>query len=108
MQILVEPIETGKINLFPKTLIEEVAQNVGIIIASPKFSVPLDRDFGTSHSQIDTPINLAQPRLIMEVMDAVEKYEPRAEIISIDIKHNEAQVGKIIPVIEMGVKDNEE
>lgn len=108
MQMIVEPIKPGEINLFPKTLMEEVAQNVGIIIASAKFSVPLDRDFGTSHSQIDTPINLAQPRLIMEIIDAVEKYEPRAEIISIDIKQDEAQAGKIIPVVEMGVKDDEE
>lgn len=108
MQVLVEPIKNGEINLFPKSLIEEVAQNVGIIIASSKFSVPLDRGFGTSHSQVDTPANLAQPRLVMEVIDAVEKYEPRAEIISIDIKQDEAQEGKIIPVVEMGVKDDEE
>ena len=57
---------------------------------------------------MDTPANLAQPRLVMEVIDAVEKYEPRAEIISIDIKQDEAQAGKIIPVVEMGVKDDEE
>lgn len=101
----VEPIKAIDIDLFPKTKLQEVMQNVGIIIASPKFSVPLDRELGTTHSQLDTPTNLAQPMLIMEIIDAVEKYEPRAEIINIEIITDEAHLGKIYPRVEMVVKD---
>lgn len=105
MVITVEPLSGNEINLFPQTKIEEVARNVGIIISSPKFSVPLDRDFGTSYKNLDKAINIAQPRLIMEITDAIEQYEKRADIISIKIKTDEAQAGKLIPIVEIGVKD---
>lgn len=103
--LIVEPLKAGDIDLFPKTLQQEVMQNVGIIISSPKFSVPLDRGFGTSHAQIDTPTNIAQPKLIMEIIDEVEKYEPRAEIIGVEVITDEAHQGRIFPRVEMVVKD---
>lgn len=101
----IEPIKPTDIELFPKTTLQEVMQNVGIIIATPKFSVQLDRDFGTTHKQLDTRANIAQPALIMEVMDAVEKYEPRAEILNIEILTDEAHTGRLYPRVEMVVKD---
>jgi len=95
------------INLFPKSLTEEIVQNVTMILVSPKYSVPLDRDFGTSHNQLDTPVNIAQPKLIMEIIDAIEKYEPRAEITKIDFRVDEARAGKLIPVVGVKIKDEQ-
>lgn len=104
MEITIEK-QDSQINLFPKNLIEEVTQNVQMILTSPKYSVPLDRDFGTSHKQLDTPVNVAQPKLIMEIVDAIEKYEPRAEITKINFKVDEAKAGKLIPVVGVKIKD---
>jgi phage baseplate assembly protein W len=104
MEITIEK-QDSQINLFPKNLIEEVTQNVQMILRSPKYSVPLDRDFGTSHKQLDTPVNVAQPKLIMEIVDAIEKYEPRAEITKINFKVDEAKSGKLIPVVGVKIKD---
>ncbi|MBP2015696.1 GPW/gp25 family protein [Anaerococcus degeneri] len=104
MEITIEN-QDSQINLFPKNLIEEVTQNVQMILISPKYSVPLDRDFGTSHKQLDTPVNVAQPKLIMEIVDAIEKYEPRAEITKINFKVDEAKAGKLIPVVGVKIKD---
>lgn len=104
MEITIEN-QDSKINLFPKNHIEEVTQNVQMILISPKYSVPLDRDFGTSHKQLDTPVNVAQPKLIMEIVDAIEKYEPRAEITKINFKVDEAKAGKLIPVVGVKIKD---
>lgn len=104
MEITIEK-QDSQINLFPKNLIEEVTQNVQMILISPKYSVPLDRDFGTSHKQLDTPVNAAQPKLIMEIVDAIEKYEPRAEITKINFKVDEAKAGKLIPVVGVKIKD---
>jgi len=104
MEIIIEDYEK-EINLFPESTIEEVVQNVRMIIASPKYSVPLDRNFGTSHSQVDTPVNIAQPKLIMEIINAIEEYEPRAEITKIEFKTDEAQAGKLIPLVGVKIKD---
>ena len=104
MEITIEN-QDSQINLFPKNLIEEVTQNVQMNLISPKYSVPLDRDFGTSHKQLDTPVNMAQPKLIMEIVDAIEKYEPRAEITKINFKVDEAKAGKLIPVVGVKIKD---
>lgn len=104
MEITIEK-QDSQINLFTKNLIEEVTQNVQMILISPKYSVPLDRDFGTSHKQLDTPVNVAQPKLIMEIVDAIEKYEPRVEITKINFKVDEAKAGKLIPVVGVKIKD---
>lgn len=104
MEITIDNQEQD-INLFPKSLEEEVVQNVKMILVSPKYSVVLDRDFGTSHSQLDTPVNIAQPKLIMEIIDAIEKYEPRAEITKINFKVDESRAGKLIPIVGVKIKN---
>lgn len=35
-----------EINMEPQTETEEIMQNVAVILATPKFSVPLDRGLG--------------------------------------------------------------
>ena len=63
----------------PKTEVEEVLQNVLTIILTPKYSVPLDREFGISGNILDAPIN-SQSRLTAEIAEAIKKYEPRARL----------------------------
>ena len=45
----------GKINLAPKTREEEILQNVRFLLSTPKFTVPLDRDFGLAQRFITWP-----------------------------------------------------
>lgn len=104
MEITIEG-KNDTINLFPQTIEEEIIRNIKIIVSSDKYSVPLDRDFGINSKQVDTPANIAQPKLIMEIMDAVEKYEPRAEITKIEFITDEAQVGRLIPKLGARIKD---
>ncbi len=49
----------GKINLAPKTREEEILQNVRFLLSTPKFTVPLDRDFGLAQRFIDKPLPVA-------------------------------------------------
>lgn len=83
MAYIVKAFTPGKLNLAPETLEEEVLQNVAIIVSTPKFSVPLDRGLGLAQRFIDKPIQVAQSILISEVLDAVEEYEPRAEVTNV-------------------------
>lgn len=107
MSYKVQAFAFGKINLAPKTTIEEVLQNVAVILSTPKFSVPLDRGLGLSQRFLDKPIQAAQPILISEVMDAIEEYEPRAEIENVYFVLGE-RPGTMIPVVEVNIVGNEE
>lgn len=99
---LVKAYEPGAINLAPQSIEEEVLQNVAMIIGTPQFTVPLDRGFGLAGQFIDKPVQVAQAILISEVMDVVEKYEPRAEIVSVKYELGKTP-GQLIPIVEVKI-----
>jgi len=90
------------INLTPATLIEEVLQNVAMIISTVRNTVPLFRDFGISATALDKPTIAAESILIAEIYDAIEMFEPRAEIISVSFVRDET-LGRLIPRLEVGI-----
>lgn len=104
MAYVVRAYEPGKINLAPKTTVEEVLQNVAMIISTPKFSVPLDRGLGLAQRFLDMPVQAAQAVFISEILDAVERDEPRAEVLSVTITQGETP-GKLIPIVEVDIID---
>lgn len=81
------------------TGIAEVLQNILIILMTPVYSVPLDREFGIDWSLLDNPIPMAQAKLTAQIFSAIREYEPRAEVIEIDfIQSTEDMLdGRIIP-----------
>ena len=102
MTHIITPDEKFVISLAPRTLIEEILQNVAMIISTLKNTAPLYRDFGISATFLDKPGVAAEALLIAEIFDAVEMYEPRAEIISVSFTWNE-YTGKLIPRLEVGI-----
>ncbi len=92
------------INIAPESTVEEVLQNVAVLISSPKFSVPLDRGLGLAQRFIDKPIQTAQPILISEVIEAVQEYEPRAQIDNVTFELGE-RPGALIPIVEVTIID---
>jgi len=104
MAYVVKAFSLKKIDLAPKTTVEEVLQNVAIIISTPKFSVPLDRGLGLAQRFIDKPIQTAQPILISEVLDAIEDYEPRAEVVNVSAMMGD-RPGALIPIVEVNIID---
>lgn len=104
MAYIVKAYEPGKINLAPETTVEEVLQNVAMILSTPKFSVPLDRGLGLAQRFLDMPIQAAQAVLISEVLDAVERDEPRAEVLSVTFEQGETP-GKLILIVEVNIND---
>jgi phage baseplate assembly protein W len=92
----------AEITLAPATLIEEVLQNISMILSTPKYSVPLDRNFGLSARFLDKPTPVAEARIIAEIIDAIEEYEPRAEIVNITFERDES-IGKLVPRLEVEI-----
>lgn len=108
MGYIVKAYTAKEINLAPETTVEEILQNVATIISTPKNTVPLDRGFGLSQRFVDMPMPTAQAILVSEVFDAIEKYEPRAEVVEVTFEQDDATPGKLIPRVEVNIiGDNE-
>jgi hypothetical protein len=92
-----------KINLMPETRAEEIIQNVYMLLITPAFTVPLDREMGLESGFIDKPSAVAETLFISELYKKIGIYEPRAEIVNISFTRDEVH-GRLIPRIE--VRDN--
>jgi phage baseplate assembly protein W len=102
MTYTVRADEAAKVDLAPATLTQEVLQNVAMILSTVKNTAPLCRDFGLSARFLDAPTPAAEALLVAEVFDAMEEYEPRAEIVNISFERNEG-LGKIVLRLEVGI-----
>ena len=77
-------IKPGRVNFSPANEAEEILQNVITICTTPKYSVPMDREFGIDGEVIDMPINSVKSRYTQEVVKAVRTFEPRALITRVE------------------------
>ncbi len=94
--------EVGKVNFAPATELEEILQNVRTILSTLKKTVPMDREFGISGDIVDLPIATAQAKLTAEIVAAVNKYEPRAAVVSVGYEGEEVE-GKVITKVRIKV-----
>lgn len=72
------------VDFAPATEHKEILQNVRCIIATIRKTVPLDRAFGIDTGFVDKPMVVAQAMFTSEIISALQKYEPRAVVESID------------------------
>ena len=94
--------EIGPVNFAPATELEEILQNVRTIITTLKKTVPMDREFGINGEMVDLPIAAAQAKLTGEIVAAVNKYEPRASVVSVSYEGQEVE-GKVITKVRIRV-----
>lgn len=104
MELLVTTLSKDVV-IAPQDEFEEIAQNVRMILTTPKGSVPLDRDFGLDFTVLDQPTSRAQALLSAEIITQVSRYEPRANVSKVDWEHfpDEAGDGRIIPRVSLRV-----
>lgn len=88
--------------------ITAIFQNIRMIIRTLSFSVPLDRAFAHDARYIDSPAPVETARLTSQLWDAIEKYEPRVEVDSIDFEYtdvkNQLIQGTLTPKIVFHLK----
>ncbi|MFJ8100428.1 GPW/gp25 family protein [Lysinibacillus sp. NPDC096212] len=90
---------------FGATGVEEILQNVAFIMATAMMSCPLDRDFGWDMTVIDTPINIAKARITAKLTEAINKFEPRALIESIEVT-GDGLVGSLKPKVKVKINES--
>ena len=97
-----------RISLNEKNTITSVLQNVSIILRTRLGTVPLYREFGVSNSYLDRPVVVAEPLLYAEIKEAIEQYEPRAEVIDISFAQDPEMQGVLIPTVEVNIISEQE
>ncbi|MGM9562128.1 MAG: hypothetical protein ACI3WT_07790 [Phascolarctobacterium sp.] len=91
------------VDFAPASEYTEIIQNVRCIMCTIKQSVPLDRDMGIDAAYVDKPMAIAQAMLADEIISAIQKYEPRVTVSSIDFT---ATVnGQLIPKVQVTINE---
>lgn len=89
------------------TGVTEIIQNVRIILSTIRGSVFLDRDFGLNPDFIDLPQVQAAFRYREEIINQIERYEPRVTVLEINFKtdQNNLMEGSLLPVVKIEIND---
>jgi phage baseplate assembly protein W len=93
-----------EIDFAPASRAAEIIQNVRTILATPKYSVPLDRLFGVDAVMLDRPAPKAMAALQAEIIAAVRRYEPRCRVTRVTFGGD--MDGRLVPKVR--IKINEE
>ena len=92
--------DSGPLRLNETDKIKSVLQNVAIVLNTWTGSVPLYRDFGISAEFMHKPIPVAKAMLRAQIREAVETFEPRAEVVGVTI---EETPNGLIPTVEVNI-----
>lgn len=103
MGYIVSSKDINSITLNETDPVRSILQNIAIILSTPKFSVPLYRDFGLPMTFIDKPMVAARPMMIAEIRDAISEYEPRVDVLNITFE--EESPGKLMAKVEVEIID---
>lgn len=100
-----EVLPLGKpIDFAPATVTEEVLQNVATILATMRYSVPYDRMFGVNPEYLDDPTPVAQARATADIIEAIQRHEPRCGVESVRFTGN-AMEGTLRPIVRVYINE---
>lgn len=86
----------------PATTTDEIAQNIRVLLETVKYDVPLAREMGIDADYLHKPQPVAETLLYQSIADAIDTYEPRAELVGIEYTED-AESGAIMPVVEVEI-----
>jgi hypothetical protein len=106
MSYKVSSADLSSISLMESDVVQSVLQNIAVLLATPKGSVPMYRDFGLDQSFLDKPIPAAQPMMVAAIIEAIDQYEPRARVVDVTFAIDESHPGKLIPTVEVEINES--
>lgn len=95
--------QTAGIDFGPTSEFAEILQNVRTILATPVYSVPLDRGFGINAECVDLPLPVARAKAVQEIVTAIRKYEPRVSVTKITWEAD--MDGVLKPKVQVRIND---
>lgn len=65
--------------------VNRIADNIACLLKTRKYEVPFMRDMGISPEYIDSPTDEIKGALMSDIIEQINTYEPRANVLSVDI-----------------------
>ena len=86
---------------------DDITQCIRYIVRTTVFSVPLDRDFATTGSYVDSHLPQATAARMAELAEAIERLEPRVRVSSISFspEAGAAMDGVLTPIIRFRLRE---
>lgn len=78
-----------------------VLQNIALLVATKQGTIPCYREFGLPMRFIGLPEKIASTVAAQEVIDAVERFEPRAKLNAVNTEYVDG--GKMIIILEVSI-----
>lgn len=79
---------------------EEIRRNVRTILGIYEGTMPMNRNLGIDSASMDVPIDVAQNRMTVDLIEKIEKYEPRVRVQEVGYQA-EQETGELRPVISL-------
>ena len=92
------------ITLCENDTVNSVLQNIAVLLATRKGTVPMYREFGLDMNYIDKPIDVAKTIMASEISEAIEDFEPRATLLNIEIENSTEEPGKVAVILEVDIE----
>lgn len=88
------------VDFAPASVTEEILQNVATILATVRYTVPYDRQFGINPEYLDDPMPVAQARATADIIDAIRRFEPRCMVESVTFERDGME-GTMRPIVRV-------
>ena len=103
MSYTVSATDLSRLRFGETDTVNSVLHNIAVILATPRGTVPLYRDFGLDMTFLDKPVPAAKVLMVAPVREAVERWEPRARVLNVSFQTDPAQPGTLIPTVEVEI-----
>lgn len=103
MRLAINNKNDALFSLCENELAKSIDQNIRLICATKKGTIPMYRDFGLDMQFIDKPFEVAQTLMVRDITEAIERFEPRVKVIKVTCQTDEAIPGRLIPIIEVEI-----
>jgi uncharacterized protein len=86
---------------------DEIVQNIRMILTTIRGTLYLDRNFGLNPNLIDEPQLTAMVKYRDEIINQIEKYEPRVNVVEINFttNKNDAMNCALTPIVRIEIKN---
>ena len=105
MSYQVSEADLKTIRLNEQDTVSSVLHNVALILATPKGTIPMYRDFGLDREFLDMPIPEAEVRMIAPIREAVEEWEPRATVKDVFFTRSGDGSGRLLAHVEIEINE---
>ncbi len=105
MNVKINAADDYTLNFEQDDNVKSVVQNVSLLLNTKRGTVPMHREFGLAMEFVDKPIDVAETIAFSEISEAIERFEPRANLV--DISFEKAKDGKMAMVVEVSINDEQ-